>query len=191
MNDEMHYIHSIKAVNNCVKIVDGLYYGGDFEEIKLLDKYEKLSESNIRFFSGFSVWNGNQFSKEKEFYRKIDKIEANTFFANDKLVSWEETYLNIFNEAEKNKGSSSINIEKIKLHVKKLLVNDKLEETIEFLTSNQNTFSSNHLDEIILISGRLSRSKKKQRLGIISIVDGDVERNNIVHSILEIINNLD
>ena len=66
-------------------IFDNLYWGGDFEHLKLLIQSDGIKPSEIRFFVGYSGWSPKQLDKEieKNFWlvTKIDDykiMQANT-----------------------------------------------------------------------------------------------------------------
>lgn len=63
--NSIHYIHNIgKKIPESIKIVDGLYFGGDFDVVKNLIEAKEISKKNIRFFAGYTGWESNQLEKE-------------------------------------------------------------------------------------------------------------------------------
>ena len=64
-NSNLYYIHTLgDAVEGSMHIVDDLYIGGNFETIRALLESGQLSESEIRFFVGYSGWTKNQLDEE-------------------------------------------------------------------------------------------------------------------------------
>lgn len=64
-NQSIHYIHTIgNNIKNSTHIIDNLYWGGDFEEIKKLIKKRKILTKDIRFFCGYSGWTSKQLNDE-------------------------------------------------------------------------------------------------------------------------------
>ena len=61
----IHYIHTIgEIIPNSVKVLDNLYWGGDFEVLKEMIRANKISESEIRFFLGYAGWSPKQLENE-------------------------------------------------------------------------------------------------------------------------------
>ncbi|MFO7658220.1 MAG: YqgE/AlgH family protein [Bacteroidales bacterium] len=61
----LHYIHTLgDIVPNSVKVLDNIYWGGDFNVIKKLVESKNLNKDNIRFFLGYSGWHENQLEDE-------------------------------------------------------------------------------------------------------------------------------
>ena len=65
--DNLYFIHSIPdLIPDSIEISNGIYWGGDFNEILSLLQNDLLNETQIRFFLGYSGWTNNQLEKELE-----------------------------------------------------------------------------------------------------------------------------
>ena len=65
--DNLYFIHKIpELIPNSIEIENGIYWGGDFNEISSLLQENKIEESEIRFFLGYTGWNHNQLEEELE-----------------------------------------------------------------------------------------------------------------------------
>ena len=63
--DTIHYIHNVgDLLEDSIKVVEGVYWGGDFEKLKFLVKNELVKPENIRFFVGYSGWSEGQLADE-------------------------------------------------------------------------------------------------------------------------------
>lgn len=61
----LFYVHSLgDQMNNSVEIGNGLFWGGDFNDLTALNRDGKLNEDNIKFFIGYSGWEANQLENE-------------------------------------------------------------------------------------------------------------------------------
>ncbi|MBN1158723.1 MAG: YqgE/AlgH family protein [Bacteroidales bacterium] len=61
----LHYIHTMgDIIPSSVKVLNNIFWGGDFEVVKRLLESGNLNASNIRFFLGYSGWQSNQLDDE-------------------------------------------------------------------------------------------------------------------------------
>ncbi len=101
--DNLYFIHSIPhLIDNSIEIADGVYWGGDFENVVSLINEEKITEDDIRFFLGYSGWSFEQLDNElasnswilveNEYKDKIIK-ESKTTFWKEKMQELGGNYL--------------------------------------------------------------------------------------------------
>ena len=62
--DSLNFLHRGDEFEGGMKITEGLYWGGNFEHLKVLMDQGQLDESNFRFFIGYSGWGIGQLEKE-------------------------------------------------------------------------------------------------------------------------------
>lgn len=61
----LHYIHTMgDLVPNSIKVIDNIYWGGDFDFIKELIENKAIDKSQIKFFLGYSGWKAKQLENE-------------------------------------------------------------------------------------------------------------------------------
>ena len=94
----LHFIHCVpEKVDGGIEIATGLYWGGDFDQIKHLISSYQLNESEIKFFTGYSGWTPNQLDDElrDNVWIVTDKFETETLFANTEKNLWKSTVINL------------------------------------------------------------------------------------------------
>lgn len=62
--ENLYYIHCFSEITNTLEISQGLFYGGDFDEICERIKDEQNPNKKIRFFIGYSGWSEGQLAEE-------------------------------------------------------------------------------------------------------------------------------
>jgi putative transcriptional regulator len=65
--DTLHYIHQYPdLLPDCQQIAEDIYWGGDFETLKLLIRNNDINPAKIKFFLGYSGWGIEQLNAELE-----------------------------------------------------------------------------------------------------------------------------
>lgn len=63
--DSLHFIHQYPdLINGGEEILPGIFWGGNFESLKILINKENLDLKKIRFFLGYSGWSDGQLNRE-------------------------------------------------------------------------------------------------------------------------------
>ncbi|MDF1864923.1 MAG: YqgE/AlgH family protein [Saprospiraceae bacterium] len=90
--DTIHYIHNVgNLLEDSVKVVPGVYWGGDFEKLKFLIQSDMIKPHNIRFFVGYSGWSDGQLGDELEWGSwVVANMFANYIFKDKPKKLWKK-----------------------------------------------------------------------------------------------------
>ncbi|CAH0996376.1 hypothetical protein EMA8858_02508 [Emticicia aquatica] len=88
----LHFIHRLgNQIDNTIEIGNGIYWSGDFEQIKNLINIGKISENDIRLFIGYSGWASKQLEGElKKDSWIVSDADANLIFDTPSKQFWRE-----------------------------------------------------------------------------------------------------
>lgn len=65
--DTIHYLHTRgDLLPNSVKVLSGVYWGGDFEQLKELVLQGAIGSKDIRFYVGYTGWSAGQLLEEQK-----------------------------------------------------------------------------------------------------------------------------
>lgn len=63
--DTIHYIHTLgDLLSKSIEVMNGVWFGGDYDELKELAKLGLLEPKDIRFFVGYTGWSAGQLRNE-------------------------------------------------------------------------------------------------------------------------------
>ena len=95
--DTIHFIHSVgDLIDESVKIADGLWWGGNFNQLKSLVNTKVVQPEDIRFFIGYSGWGEGQLMEEMKAKTWVITESDNNFIFNQKYfdVMWTDVLQN-------------------------------------------------------------------------------------------------
>ncbi len=74
--DTLHFIHRFSDLEDAIELENGLYWGGNFEQLLSQADTGKLSLTEIKFFLGYSGWSTDQLD---------DELKLNSWIVSDRL----------------------------------------------------------------------------------------------------------
>lgn len=98
--DTLFYIHTLgEKLKGAKQIVNGIWWGGDYDQLKFLIDTHQIRPDQIRFYAGYSGWEPKQLEGElKEKAWLVSNANKNfTFFDNPKVL-WSQVLRSMGNE---------------------------------------------------------------------------------------------
>lgn len=96
--DSIQFIHKCyDRLNSGIEIGENLFWGGNFEALKLLINDRAIGLDEIKFFIGYSGWSPGQLAKElKENTWMIgNSFDPDIVFVNDEENLWKEAVISL------------------------------------------------------------------------------------------------
>ncbi len=94
----LHFIHCCpEKIEGGIEIGEGIYWGGDFEEVKEVITSYRLKIDEIRFFTGYSGWTPKQLDDEIKEGSWIvsDKLNKDIIFTKNEEGLWREVVIGL------------------------------------------------------------------------------------------------
>lgn len=96
--DTLHFIHrAYDKLQSGEEIGNGIYWGGNFETLKILINSNAINENEIKFFMGYSGWDDGQLTRELEqnAWMVSDISSPEIIFGNDDEQLWRDVIVNL------------------------------------------------------------------------------------------------
>jgi len=96
--DTLHFIHRKGSLmEGSAKIAEGLYWGGNFDELTFLLKDKLVNSQDFKFFVGYSGWAPGQLMEEIEMNSWVISRNVNIgqVFDTDATMLWKEVLENL------------------------------------------------------------------------------------------------
>ena len=74
--DTLHFIHKNAELEDAIELDNGLYWGGNFEQLLSMIELGKFAVEDIKFFLGYSGWSPDQLE---------DELKLNSWIVSDRI----------------------------------------------------------------------------------------------------------
>ena len=90
--DTLHYIHRLDTLEDAVEIGNGIYWGGNFEQLNLMLLSQKLTDADLKFYLGYSGWSEGQLEEELKANSWIvsDTVDEKLVFETNPEIMWQK-----------------------------------------------------------------------------------------------------
>jgi putative transcriptional regulator len=94
--DTIHYVHRVgQLLEDSMEVADGIFWGGNYEQLKVLIEQKVITENDIRFFVGYSGWTAGQLEGELELGSWLKgEMDKNYIFNFDDDDMWKKALEN-------------------------------------------------------------------------------------------------
>jgi putative transcriptional regulator len=99
-SSSLFFIHSLgDLIENSIKIMDGMYWGGDIDSVRELLLLKQIDHNQIRFCIGYSGWASKQLDEElKKNSWLVSKLTSEVIMNTDPDLLWELALKNLGQE---------------------------------------------------------------------------------------------
>lgn len=87
--NKMYFLHTLgkDVLEGAIEILDGLFWGGDYQKLKEYINSGFITNEQVRFFIGYSGWTDRQLDDElKNNYWLVEDIDAQRVMNHDKNI---------------------------------------------------------------------------------------------------------
>ena len=84
-------------MNSGTEIINGIYWGGNFETLKLLVQNNQVTDGEVMFFVGYSGWDAGQLNKELEqnSWLVTNSFNPDLLFAEEEENLWKDIVMGL------------------------------------------------------------------------------------------------
>jgi putative transcriptional regulator len=91
--DTLHFLHRHPDLAESISISDGIFWGGNFEQLLLLIETNQINPLDIKFFLGYSGWSPGQLEEEisADSWIISDQISEDLIFETPPEAMWKKS----------------------------------------------------------------------------------------------------
>ena len=96
--DSLHFVHRCyDRLKSGAQIKDDLYWGGNFQDLKILIENNEIKHDEIKFFIGYSGWSPGQLDVEMEenSWMASNSFDMEVVFVEDEENLWREVIIGL------------------------------------------------------------------------------------------------
>jgi putative transcriptional regulator len=93
--DNLYFVHRVPdLLKDSIEVANGIYWGGDFNQLKELIEKKLIEASDIRFFLGYSGWGAHQLEDELNTHSWfVTENDFDNIFAAEEESIWKNKLL--------------------------------------------------------------------------------------------------
>jgi putative transcriptional regulator len=91
--DTLHFIHRNPDISDSIEVTEGIFWGGNFDQILLFIETKQLNVSDIKFFLGYSGWSPGQLEEELNLNSWIvsNQVTQDLIFETPSEMMWKKS----------------------------------------------------------------------------------------------------
>lgn len=99
-NENLFFIHTLgDKIEHSNEIIEGLYWGGDIEQVKEMITLKLIEPENIRFYIGYSGWSPKQLNNElKRNSWVVSRTSSSNLMQAKPEILWDSSLKNLGEE---------------------------------------------------------------------------------------------
>ncbi len=95
----LHFLHKLEDLEDAINLGNGIFWSGDFEQLRTMINLGKVETNSIRMFVGYSGWGAGQLDSEmKRNSWIVSDVDADMLFDSSPANFWRKVLRNMGGE---------------------------------------------------------------------------------------------